>query len=159
MELRNRENGQKHPFHPGAYASLNDGYWGEVLEAEDAGWNRVRLETRAPLLDLRVLTFLLRLPPVPWCVDKEICRKTMKSALPRAVVERPKTPLQKDSLEVCSERQDWIFRLPQEVPERLKEFVNWSKWCETFHHSKGSLSWIILRPVSFLYWLKAIENK
>jgi len=159
LEEKNREIGKEHPFHPQPYASLHDGYWAEILEAEDAGWTRMRLETRAPLLDIRILTFLLRLPPVPWCVDKEICRKAMKNALPRVVVDRPKSPMQKDPLEVCAERREWIAGLPKEAPESLKKFVNWGKWCETFSHPKGSLNWLILRPVCLLYWLKAVENK
>ena len=47
------------PTHPLAYKSLHSGLWASILETEDAGWNRVPLETRAPLLDLRILTFLL----------------------------------------------------------------------------------------------------
>jgi len=159
LELEKQEISQEHPFHPQPYASLHDGYWAEILEAEDAGWTRVRLETRAPLLDLRLLAYLLRLPPVPWCVDKEVCRKAMKNSLPRAVVDRPKTPLLREPLEVFAERREWISKLPKEAPESLKKFVNWGKWCETFYHSKGSLSWTILRPVNLLYWLKAVENK
>jgi len=158
LELRNRKRGQEHPIHPEAYESLHEGFWGEVLEGEDAGWNRVRLETRAPLLDLRILTFLLRLPPVPWCMNKELCRKAMKNTLPSTVVERPKTPLLKDPMELCANYREWISDLPQKAPEALEKFVNWGKWWETFHHSKGSLSWTILRPVSLLYWLKAVEN-
>ena len=138
---------------------MHDGYWAGVLETEDAGWNHVRLETRAPLLDLRMLTFQLRLPPVPWCMNKELCRKAMKGLLPSAVVQRPKTPLRKDPLEVCAERRQWISRVPKEAPEALKEFVNWGKWCETFLQSKGCLNWESVRPISLLHWLNAVENR
>jgi asparagine synthase (glutamine-hydrolysing) len=158
LESRNQNDEPGHPYHPRAYRALHDGYWGEVLEAEDAGWTRVRLETRSPLLDLRVLTFLLRLPPVPWCMDKKIGREAMKNTLPLAVVNRPKTPLRQESLDLCADHPEWISKLPAEAPSTLNRFVNWTKWCETFYHPKGSLSWIILRPVSLLYWLKAVEN-
>ena len=158
LESKERKHSQEHPFHPEAYAALHDGYWSEVLEVEDAGWNHVRLETRAPLLDLRVLTFLLSLPPVPWCLNKEICRRAMRDALPTALLERPKTPLVRDPLEVCAEQREWIDKLPREPPDGVKKFVNWDKWCETLYHSKGSLSWMILRPASLLHWLKAVEN-
>jgi asparagine synthase (glutamine-hydrolysing) len=158
LESRSRKSVQRHPFHPGAYEALHDGSWGEILESEDAGWHGVRLETRAPLLDLRLLAFLLRLPPVPWCVDKELCREAMRALLPASVVERPKTPLLREPVELCADRREWITKLPEEAPKALHEFVNWSKWCETFHHSKGSLNWRILRPVNLLYWMKAVEN-
>lgn len=158
LERRKRKKTLEHPLHPLAYEGLHGGYWAEVLETEDAGWNRVNLETRAPLLDLRILRFLLRLPPVPWCINKELCRRAMKDFLPRAVLERPKSPLAADPLKACAEKEEWVSRLPQDAPGSLKRFVNWHKWCETFYRSKGSLSWIILRPVSLLYWLKAVEN-
>jgi asparagine synthase (glutamine-hydrolysing) len=157
LDLENHNPTKEHPFHPGAYEALHDGYWGEVLEAEDAGWNRVKLETRAPLLDLRILTFLLRLPPVPWCVEKELGRQAMKSALPQAVLERPKSPLVRDPVEVCAGQREWIACLPKKAPKCLKEFVNWDKWWETLERSKH-LTWRILRPVNLLYWLKAVEN-
>jgi len=159
LELRNQKKDLEHPLHPVAYASLHSGYWSQVLEKEDAGWDRVRLETRAPLLDLRVLTFLLRLPPVPWCMNKELCRRAMKAMLPAKVVERPKTPLRRDPLEVCSGRQEWVSSLAKGAPETLEKFVNCEKWCETFDCSKGSLTWVNLRPLSFLHWLKAVENR
>ena len=159
LELRTRKRNHEHPLHPEAYATLHDRYWGEVLEGEDAGWTGVRLETRAPLLDLRMLTFLLRLPPVPWCMNKELSRQAMRGALPLAVTERPKTPLVKDPLEVCAVHWEWASDLPKEAPESLGKFVNWTKWCETSGLFQGSLNWSILRPVSLLYWLKAVENK
>lgn len=154
LESRSRKSMERHPLHPGAYEALHDGGWGEILETEDAGWRGVRLETRAPLLDLRLLIFLLRMPPVPWCVDKELGRQAMRGILPVSVVERPKTPLPKDPVELCAERREWIAKLPRETPEAIREFVNWHKWWETFHNSMGSLDWRILRPVSLLYWME-----
>ena len=159
IELKNRKKNQQHPLHPQAYEALHGGYWAAVLETEDAGWNGVRLETRAPLLDLRILTYLLRLPPVPWCMNKELCRIAMRDKLPLAVLKRPKTPLRRDPLEFCERSREWASNLPKVAPADLEKFVNWENWCETFHHSKGSLSWGTLRPVSLLHWLKAVEKK
>lgn len=159
LEFKHRNERQEHPLHPRAYESLHSGYWGGVLEAEDAGWNRVRLETRAPLLDLRILRFQLRLPPVPWCVNKELVRQAMRGILPEAVVNRPKTPLLQDSLEECLKRGEWVPLLPKETPTRLERFVKWNEWCETFHGPKGSLNLIELRPLSLLFWLKAVEMR
>lgn len=95
VELEKEKRAHEHPIHPSAYEALHSGYWAAVLETEDAGWTHVSLEARAPLLDLRLRRFLLRLPPVPWCADKELCRRAMKEMLPGVVVERPKTPLPK----------------------------------------------------------------
>jgi len=148
----------EHPHHPRAYQALHSGYWADVLEREDAGWNGVRLEARAPLLDLRVLRFMLRIPPVPWCMNKELARKAIGRRLPQPVVDRPKTPLPRDPISLCAKPLDW--------PERfrggwgpIEMFVNWTKWCETLNEPQGSLSWLSIRPISLLCWLKAVENR
>jgi asparagine synthase (glutamine-hydrolysing) len=159
LDLKNRAKNVEHPLHPEAYEALHDGYWASVLEVEDAGWTRVRLETRAPLLDLRMLAFLLRLPPVPWCMNKELCRQAMRNALPHAVLTRPKTPLLGNPTKACGTEGDWIASLPRQGPGRIETFVNWSKWCETLSLSKGSLTWMILRPAGLFHWLKSVENR
>jgi asparagine synthase (glutamine-hydrolysing) len=159
LELQSPSKNTQHPLHPEAYDALHDGFWAAVLETEDAGWTRVRLETRGPLLDLRILKFLLRLPPVPWCVKKELIRLAMKDSLPREIVERPKTPFPNNPIEALDRDDQWIEGIAKAVPGYIESFVNWRKWCETLYHSKGSLRWIILRPVSLFHWLKAVENR
>lgn len=154
LELEKEEKGDEHPVHPGAYRSLHAGNWSRVLETEDAGWNGVNLETRAPLLDLRVLRYLFRLPPVPWCVDKELCRRAMRDLLPGTVVKRAKTPFPQDTLETL-QRQGWRPSLATVGTEELKRFVKWEKWCETLRDPKGSLTWMNLRPLSLLKWLES----
>jgi asparagine synthase (glutamine-hydrolysing) len=155
---RDSDKNAEHPVHPLAYKSLHSGYWASVLETEDAGWNRVRLESRAPLLDLRLLAFLLRLPAVPWCVNKFLSRQTMTGLLPQEIVSRPKTPLLVQSLVQSLQPADWTTSLLNAVPGRVQTFVNWPKWCETLYRSKGSLTLDLLRPASLSYWLKAVES-
>jgi len=159
QERENQRRCPEHPLHPQAYQALHEGYWAGVLELEDAGWNGVQLETRAPLLDLRVLRFLLRLPPVPWCVNKELSRRAMSNRLPHKVVRRPKTTLVDDPLQYSSMPAGWPGGLPDADRKRIEMFVNWDKWCETLPGPKGSLSWPCLRPISLAFWLKAVENQ
>lgn len=153
-ELKAAKPQQEHPVHPRAYGALHDGYWSRVLETEDAGWTGVNLESRAALLDLRVLRYFLRLPAVPWCVEKQICRVAMRKSLPKSIVERPKTPLVRDVLEALP-LETWQGHLRRAASDRLKAFVNWDKFCETLSAPKGSLSWLELRPLSLLKWLES----
>jgi len=157
-ELRNSQHDSEHPTHPVAYASLHSGLWAGILETEDAGWNRVPLETRAPLLDLRVLRFLLRLPQLPWCMDKYLCRQSMRDDLPQPIVNRPKTPAAGDLVHLSLSQQDWLHRLPKGGSAQIEKFVNWPKWCETLNGSKGSLTNVSLRPAALFLWLKAVES-
>jgi asparagine synthase (glutamine-hydrolysing) len=154
-----REGFEPHPVHPQAYASLHSGYWARVLEDEDAGWTGIQLETRAPLLDLRLLRFLLRLPPVPWCIDKEVTRRAMDSWLPAEILKRPKSPLLQDPLEACQKRAGWRPQPEAAPPKLVHEFVNWKVWRATLENSKGSLSWGHVYPLSLALWLKGIENR
>jgi asparagine synthase (glutamine-hydrolysing) len=149
----------EHPLHAAAYDLLHSGICGRGSEVEDAGWNRVNLETRSPLLDLRMLAFLLRLPPVPWCMKKELCRRAMQDLLPQPILSRPKTPLKRNPVEVAGEiQQEWLACLPKSRAGRIESFVNWEKWCETLFASKGSFNSAILRPAGLFFWLKAVET-
>ena len=48
-------------------------------------------ETRHPFLDLRLLQYMLALPAMPWCRNKLIIRRAMKTALPVEVLRRKKS--------------------------------------------------------------------
>jgi asparagine synthase (glutamine-hydrolysing) len=159
LQMKASPQATEHPLHPIAYEILHSGICARGLETDDAGGNRVNLESRAPLLDLRLLAFLLRLPPVPWCMNKELSRRAMEGSLPRIILSRPKTPLKQDPVEACSKNQEWIRRLPKVAPCQMEVFVNWEKWCETLCDSKGSLKATIVRPASLFFWLKAVETQ
>ncbi|HET7108312.1 MAG TPA: asparagine synthase-related protein [Candidatus Acidoferrum sp.] len=150
---------ERHPLHPDAYASLHSGYWAMILEFEDAGSTRINLETRAPLLDLRILKFLLRLPPVPWCANKELSRRAMKGDLPEAILLRAKTPLLEEPLEACRVRAGWRPNPGMNPPKMVREYVQWERWLATFENPEVYFRYEYLSGLSLSSWLKAIENE
>lgn len=162
-QLAGREKRQEplpaHPVHPAAYRSLHSGYWPALLEEEDATWTGIPLETRAPFLDLRLLRFLLRLPPVPWCMDKEVTRQALKNSLPVEILKRRKTPLPQDALAACLATTNWRPKIPQNPPRRINDFINWNSWRETLQTPSGLFTWENSYPISFALWLKAVENR
>jgi asparagine synthase (glutamine-hydrolysing) len=92
--LRDQATGEPpHPWHPRAIASFNDAIWPSLLEEFDYDGVLSPVVWRHPFLDLRVLEFLLSVPPVPWARRKLLLRHAMRGRLPRAVLERRKTPL------------------------------------------------------------------
>src|SRR6266481_425786 len=144
-----------HPLHPIAFASLSNKFWSSLLEGEDAGWTGMPVELRTPLLDARLLRFLLRVPPVPWCMEKELLREAMRGMLPEEVRARPKTPLIGDFIKHFIETKKWR---PAPLPEptaELREFVDWERLRTTLETAAGSSLWVGLCPVSLSYWLKA----
>jgi asparagine synthase (glutamine-hydrolysing) len=148
-----------HPLHPIAFTGLSNKFWSSTLENEDAGWTGVPVELRAPLLDQRLLRFLLRVPPVPWCMEKELLREAMRGMLPEEIRTRPKTPLLGDLIKQLIESKRWSpMPLPEPTAE-LRKFVDWERLGTTLARAAGSTLWVGLRPVSLGYWLKSVVNE
>lgn len=89
---------KRHPWHPQAIASFNDAIWPSLLEEFEFDATLSPVVWRHPYLDLRVLEFLLSVPPVPWARRKLLLRRAMRDRLPRAVLERRKAPLAQSPL-------------------------------------------------------------
>ncbi len=83
---------QPHPVLPEAHASLSLPHWGDLFEKEHSGLTRCPVEVRHPFLDLRVVNFLLALPPFPHFFDKNLLREATAGRLPESVRTRRKTP-------------------------------------------------------------------
>lgn len=85
-----------HPLRPRVFRTLNSASWDLLFAGYDAGTTLLPLEVRHPLIDVRMVDYLLSLPVVPWMLEKTILRKAMAGALPDAVLSRPKSPLASD---------------------------------------------------------------
>jgi asparagine synthase (glutamine-hydrolysing) len=83
----------RHPWHPKAVASFGDPIWPRMLDAFDYDEALSPIVWRHPFLDLRVLEFMLSIPPLPWGRRKLILRQAMRGRLPAEVLARNKTPL------------------------------------------------------------------
>src|SRR5262245_36098188 len=83
----------RHPWHPKAVASFDAPIWPGLFAAFDFDEALSPVVWRYPFLDLRVLEFMLSIPPVPWARRKLLLRQAMRHRLPNEVVRRDKTPL------------------------------------------------------------------
>jgi asparagine synthase (glutamine-hydrolysing) len=88
----------EHPIHAKAHASLSLPQWTHMFENENAGATHFPLETRYPFLDLRIVSYLLALPPFPWFFQKMLLRESMTGRIPETVRIRLKTPVQGDTV-------------------------------------------------------------
>jgi asparagine synthase (glutamine-hydrolysing) len=147
-----------HPLHIAGYTGLTGAFWPAAFELEDAGVTGVPVESRAPLLDQRLLRFLLRVPPVPWCMNKELLRTVMRGLLPEEVRVRKKTPLRGDPLLLHAQKNGWKAILSNGACERLSKFVNCKMLNTTSRPALGLTLWADLRPIALNYWLKSVEN-
>ncbi|MFI5312317.1 MAG: asparagine synthetase B family protein [Gemmatimonadales bacterium] len=82
-----------HPTRPLTQELLLGSVWQSLLETFEPAYSGSALEARWPLLDTRVLEYVLSIPPVPWCQRKELVRVAFRDELPTDVVARPKTSL------------------------------------------------------------------
>ena len=95
--LRLSEDGpQAHALRPRAFRIINSPHWDALFSRYDAGTSSLPLELRHPLIDVRLVDYLLGVPVIPWLLEKTILRKAMVGILPEAVRTRPKTPLAGD---------------------------------------------------------------
>ena len=152
------ESKKVHPWHSRAYEILTSSYCASILESEDAARTDLALEARMPFVDLRLQRFLLRTPPLPLCIDKELLRRAVRGLLPDHIRLRRKTPLQADPLNLQAKRSGWS-PLPVPAPScELKDFVNWKKLDDTLHSRESFSLWREVRPICLQRWLENIEK-
>lgn len=90
---------RSHRWHPRAIGSFTNPIWQALFADRDLEESFAPMVWRHPFLDLRVLEFMLSVPPVPWARRKLLMRRAMQGLLPRAILDRPKTPLAASPIE------------------------------------------------------------
>jgi asparagine synthase (glutamine-hydrolysing) len=114
-----------HPRRPEAYESLLASYWPHMIfESSEPGTTHFPFEVRYPFFDVRLLTFVLAIPAIPWCDQKELLRCALSGLVPDTIRLRPKTPLQGDPVRasLCREDYGWLDRF--ESNPGLERFVD-----------------------------------
>jgi asparagine synthase (glutamine-hydrolysing) len=82
-----------HPWHPYAMACFTGPLWQRHFGDFDFQESLAPVVWRHPYFDLRVLRFMLSVPPVPWGWKKHLLREAMRGRLPDEVLAREKTSL------------------------------------------------------------------
>ena len=139
-----------------AHQSLTQPFWVSVFEYYDPGCLKLPLEVRLPFLDLRLLAYLLALPPLPWCVGKQLLRLAMRDALPAEICQRPKSPLAGDPVSIKFQQRLTSAFLPR---LELGQYVT----LETASYGLAENrpvwnAWEELRVVSLAYWLRHLST-
>ena len=82
-----------HPVRPRAYEGFRSVQLQGLFEDCDVAGASGHAEFRHPFLDVRLLRFMLAVPAIPWCRNKLIIRRAMRTALPKDVIRRRKVPV------------------------------------------------------------------
>jgi asparagine synthase (glutamine-hydrolysing) len=143
-----------HPERPEGYRVLRQILWPYDFENEDPSATSFPCEVRYPFFDLRLVNYLLAIPPVPWCRDKEILRQAMRGVLPEEVRTRRKSPLPVDPAVLLANQSDvtWIDRFSL-APE-LAQYIDRDRVPPVAGEDDSDSLSINLRPFTLNYWLK-----
>ncbi len=139
-----------HSWHPAAMASFEDPIWQAMFADFEVEESLAPLSWRHPFLDLRVLQFMLSLPPVPWARRKLVIRQAMRGRLPAAILEREKTPLRRDPTDLAMRNRKLTpFARPAEL----------ARWADLDRVAGTEVTPLTVRPLLAVhaldYWLAA----
>ncbi|HEV2521828.1 MAG TPA: asparagine synthase-related protein [Candidatus Acidoferrales bacterium] len=143
---------------PEAHETILDRCWPNLFESQDAGMTKIPVEVCHPIFDLRLLNFLLALPRLPWCCDKELFREAARGVLPDRVRLRRKSPLSEDPLVALLKRSEseWVDSF-EPAPE-LERYVNRNRIPAVSREKNPWIAWVSLRPLSLDFWLRQVDQ-
>ena len=144
-----------HANRPAAHASLLHPRWAHSLELQDPGVTRSTVEVRHPFLDLRIVEYVLGLPPFPWTYQKSLLRTAVAGRLPEDVRLRPKTMLAGDPVKENLKRDQgprlgrahWTEQIRKYLTAEAVPVLNGA-------HDSGEIN-SILRPFCLNFWLQS----
>jgi asparagine synthase (glutamine-hydrolysing) len=125
-----------------------------MFESMDPGVTRSRLEVRHPFFDVRLIRFLLALPPLPWFLNKALLRMAMRNVLPVEVRIRPKAPLAGNPLEINLGRAEKDLYDGFDPAPELARYVEVKLLPATTRQYEPGRAWLLTRPYSLNYWLR-----
>jgi hypothetical protein len=147
-----------HPSNPRAYASLNDLSVASLPEFCDATLTGCAVEFRNPFLDRRLSRFLLRIPLIPWSMDKYLLRRSQIDILPDVIRLRRKTPITQDVMLIHASSGRWNPAEVGSADERVHRVVDWKLLIRYLEHSTDESLYLHLRPILLSRWLKITNS-
>ena len=126
----------------------------ELFTSYDPDANHAPGGRTAPLFDLRVVEFLLSLPPIPWAVDKTILRQTARArSLPESISARPKSPLAGDPRDELLRRSGESAEKRMNASAALGHYVVSERLPSLAAAVGTELLWPLQRALSLEHWL------
>ncbi len=147
-----------HPILPKAHASLSLPHWSTLFEQENPGVTRCPVEVRHPFLDLRVVNFLMALPPFPLFFEKRLLREVVAGRLPEGTRTRPKTPFIGSPLlaHLRQSEAGWIDQV--EWNPKMESYVNRSELTILRNETNAEQACANIRPVCLNFWLQSARK-
>jgi asparagine synthase (glutamine-hydrolysing) len=147
-----------HPVLPKAHASLSLPHWSAMFEHENPGVTRCAVEVRHPFLDLRVVNFLLALPPFPLFFEKQLLREVVAGRLPESVRTRRKAPLAGSPLltHLRQTQTGWMGKMAWDT--HMDSYVDRSKLAAFQNETNAQRAHSDVRPLCLNFWLQSARK-
>ncbi len=147
-----------HPVLPKAHASLSLPHWSAMFEYQDAGVTRCPVEVRLPFLDLRVVNFLLALPPFPLFFEKQLLREVVAGRLPENVRTRRKTPMAGGPLltHLRQTKAGWMDKMAWDA--QMDSYVNRAELATFRNDTNAEQAYSAVRPLCLNFWLQSARK-
>jgi asparagine synthase (glutamine-hydrolysing) len=158
QQVTSGEANDVHPIRAEAHRRLTTGPWDFYFESSDPGATGVAVEIRYPFIDVRLVKYLLAIPPVPWFVAKTLLREAMKGVLPDSVRRRRKTPLEADPLRahLSAAPVRGLPRPLRPVPD-LERCIDHAAVPPLDGARGGRDPWLDVRPYCLNHWLARLH--
>jgi asparagine synthase (glutamine-hydrolysing) len=131
-------------------------FWSNVISLGNAG--SALLNYRYPFFDVRLLSFTLAVPPVPWFIQKTLLREAMRGALPEIVRRRPKTPFGINLSHIQAQRQPIAWMQDLAATPELEPYVKREALLAMVNEPKRTSPpefTIMQHSLALAYWLRA----
>jgi asparagine synthase (glutamine-hydrolysing) len=146
-----------HPVLTEGHASLSQ-HWSHMFELENAGVTRCPVEVRHPFFDLRIVNFLLSLPPFPLFFEKRLLREAVAGRLPESIRTRRKSPLAGDPLAAHLRERDMKWLDQRTWSEEMESYVDTSVLATLRRERRSGTVEANFRPICFNFWLQSARR-
>lgn len=143
-----------HPAKPKAHASMCLPHWTHMFELYDPGVTRHPVEVRYPFLDLRIVDYIMAVPPFPWAFQKNLLRAAMAGRLPESIRRRAKTPLPGEPVEEAMRRRGTPRDSGVHWCQEMETFVRRVDYVALRDAEPGAFAEMNMRPLCLNYWLR-----
>ncbi len=143
-----------HPSKPRAHASMHLPNWTAMFELSSPGVTRSTVEMRYPFLDLRIVDYILAIPPFPWSFQKSLLRAAMIGHLPEKIRRRPKTPLPGEPVKEGLRETGAIPEVALQWADETEHFVQRASYRMPAAEDSAASLELGLRPLCLNFWLR-----
>jgi asparagine synthase (glutamine-hydrolysing) len=146
----------EHPRHPKGYGSLFYPLWRRMFDTQDPAYTRTAVEVRYPFLDVRLVSYLLAIPALPWFFRKFLLREAMRDRLPEKTRKRPKTPGQDALVKTLERPQQFMLSKPN-ITASLSRYVKTDCIVSSQVEWYGAMGGLNFLPWCLNFWLEGLQ--